>query len=125
MDSRNWGALDSIVAEDISADLGTGPIGGRAAFVALVRSYLDSCGPTQHLLGNLVAQVQGERASSTCYVADLHLGRGAKADLTFRTLGEYHDRWQLRQGLWWLTERSKVNRAHIGTLAVFDSGSRS
>jgi hypothetical protein len=87
-----------------------------------MRSFLDDCGPTQHLLGNLLVEVSGTEAQSRCYVADLHLGRGANAHLTFQTLGEYRDRWQRRAGTWWLTERIKVNRAHVGSFAVLGAG---
>ena len=122
MDERAWEALDALIDAQASADLGTGRIVGRPALIALMRSFLDDCGPTQHLLGNLTVEVSGTEAQSRCYVADLHLGRGANAHLSFQTLGEYRDRWQLRAGSWWLTERIKVNRAHLGSFAVLGPG---
>jgi len=122
MDERDWASLDGIVAEDATADFGTGRVRGRAALVRVMRSFLDACGPTQHLLGNLTVQVSGSEARSRCYVSDLHLGAGDKAHLTFRTLGEYHDRWRQRGGCWWLAERIKVNRAHVGSFAVLGPG---
>jgi hypothetical protein len=122
MDERNWAALDTIVAQDASADFGTGPVAGRAAIVALMRSFLDDCGPTQHLLGNLTVEVEGNGARSRCYVSDLHLGAGEKSQLTFQTLGEYQDRWECRGGRWWLTHRAKLNRAHLGSFAVLGPG---
>jgi SnoaL-like domain len=124
MDERNWAALDRIVAEDARAEFGTGPVRGRAAIVGLMRSFLDDCGPTQHLLGNLAIDVEGAQARSRCYVSDLHLGTGANAALTFQTLGEYHDAWVLREGRWWLIERTKLNRAHLGSYAVLGTGPR-
>jgi hypothetical protein len=122
MDARAWQQLDELIAPDASADFGTGRIQGRAAMVALMRSFLDACGPTQHLLGNLTVEVSGTEATSSCYVADLHLGRGAQAHLRFQTLGEYQDRWQRRAERWWLTERLKVSRAHLGSFAVLGPG---
>lgn len=122
MDERAWEALDALIDVQAGADFGTGRVAGRPALVALMRSFLDDCGPTQHLLGNLTVEVSGADAQSRCYVADLHLGRGANAHLTFQTLGEYRDRWRLRAGTWWLTERIKVNRAHLGSFAVLGPG---
>ena len=122
MDERNWAALDELLVAEATADFGTGPVTGRAAIVALMRSYLDDCGPTQHLLGNLTVEVAGDEARSRCYVADLHLGLGDKAHLTFRTLGEYHDRWQRRDGRWWLVNRTKLNHAHLGSFEVLGAG---
>jgi len=122
MDARDWAALDAIVAEEATGDYGEGPLAGRAAIVATMRKYLDGCGPTQHLLGNLVIDLDGDRATSRCYVNDIHLGPGDKSALTFRTLGDYHDRWERRDGRWWMVERIKHNRGHVGTFEVFGLG---
>jgi SnoaL-like domain len=122
MDERDWQGLDEVLSVDATADFGIGPVTGRAAIVSFVRSFLDACGPTQHLLGNLTVEVQGAQALSRCYVADMHVGEGEKAHLTFRTLGEYHDRWQLREGRWWIVNRTKLNHAHIGAIEVLGPG---
>jgi hypothetical protein len=122
MDERAWAELDAIVDPKASADFGTGTVVGRVAIVALMRSFLDACGPTQHLLANLTVEVHGHTAHSRCYVSDLHLGEGANAHLTFQTLGEYRDRWRQHSGAWWLTERIKLNRAHVGSFAVLGPG---
>ncbi|GAB3279588.1 nuclear transport factor 2 family protein [Parahaliea aestuarii] len=122
MDERDWNALIALTTEDIGADLGAGTLNGRAALVANMRSFLDDCGPTQHLLGNVLIEVDGERASSRAYVSDMHLGRGERAHLTFSTLGDYHDQWQLQDGQWRMCHRRKLNRAHIGDISVLGSG---
>jgi hypothetical protein len=122
MDERDWAALDRIVAADAMADFGTGPVAGRSAMIALMRAFLDASGPTQHLLGNLTVDVAGDAAASRCYVSDLHLGAGERAHLTFQTLGEYRDRWQREGEHWWLVQRVKVNRGHVGSFAVLGPG---
>ena len=122
MDGRDWTGLDGIIAPEATADFGTGPVAGRAAVIGVMRSFLDDCGATQHLLGNLTVEVEGTGARSRCYVSDLHLGTGANASLTFQTLGEYQDRWELRKGRWWLIHRQKLNRAHLGSFAVLGAG---
>ena len=122
MDERDWGALDPIVRADATADLGLGQVKGREAIVGVMRSFLDDCGPTQHLLGNVMIEVDGDSARSSCYVSDMHKGTGDKAALTFSTLGEYHDRWQREGGTWRMTHRTKLNRAHIGDIGVLGPG---
>lgn len=122
MDERDWGALDPIVRADATADLGLGQVNGREAIVGVMRSFLDDCGPTQHLLGNVMIEVDGDSARSSCYVSDMHKGTGDKAALTFSTLGEYHDRWQREGGTWRMTHRTKLNRAHIGDIGVLGPG---
>jgi len=118
MDARDWALLATFIADDAFAELGSGPLRGRAAIVDLIRSYLDHCGPTQHLLGNVLVEVDGDRAISSAYVRDLHLS-AHNPDLTFHTLDDYTDRWERRSGRWRLVERRKDNRGTVGSLDVF------
>lgn len=118
MDDRDWNGLSQILAEDAIGDLGTGRLEGREAIIALIRGFLDDCGVTQHLIGNVLVDVDGDGATSRAYVHDLHLSR-SNPDLAFQTLGDYHDRWERRDGSWRLVERVKDNRGTVGSLDVF------
>jgi hypothetical protein len=118
MDDRDWAQVSEIIADDATGDLGTGPLEGCAAIIALVRGFLDNCGTTQHLLGNILVDVSGDHATSRAYVHDLHLSK-TDPELTFHTLGDYHDRWERRCGQWQLVQRIKDNRASVGSLEVF------
>ena len=122
MDERDWGALESIARADMTADIGVGKLDSLQGVVSCIRSFLDDCGPTQHMLGNVLIEVAGDRASSRAYVTDMHLGLGDKSKLTFSTLGDYHDEWQKIDGEWWMTHRTKLNRAHIGDISVLGAG---
>lgn len=122
MDERDWQAMDGITSDDIRADVGAGELLGRQAFVDNMRSFLDDCGPTQHLLGNILIEVDGADATTRAYVSDMHLGTGEMADMTFRTLGDYHDRWQKRGENWIMVERVKHNRGLIGSMQVLGPG---
>ena len=124
MDERDWAALDELVWPDATADLGMGPIAGRAEIVAFIRTFLDACGPTQHLLGNLLIDVAGDDATSRCYVSDMHKGQGEKSRLSFSTLGDYHDTWRRVDGHWRLSHRTKLNRAQLGDISVLGPGPR-
>lgn len=119
MDSRDWPVLESILDPAATAEFGTGEVQGAAAIIELIRSYLDVCGPTQHLLGNILITVNGDEARSEAYVSDMHLSRDPHSDLTFRSLGNYSDTWRLRDGSWRLTSRIKDNRALVGSMDVF------
>jgi ketosteroid isomerase-like protein len=122
MDDRDWTAMADILADDAEGDFGTGRLQGSAAIIELIRGYLDNCGPTQHLLGNVVIDVDGDKAVTRAYVRDVHLRSDADPSARFYTLGDYKDTW-LRQadGTWCLTERVKANRAHVGPLDIFSS----
>jgi SnoaL-like domain len=119
-DDRDWATLEGIIADDAVGDFGTGRVVGGAAIIDLIRGYLACCGPTQHLLGNVLVDVAGEAAVSVAYVHDLHLST-REPQATFHTLGDYHDRWERRNGEWRLVERIKHNRATVGSLDVFDA----
>lgn len=118
MDYRDWDSMSEILSADVVGDFGTGPLQGSDTIIAMIRGFLDNCGPTQHLIGNVLVEVDGDRATSRAYVQDLHLSR-SNPELTFHTLGDYHDRWERRDGCWRLVERIKDNRATVGSLDVF------
>ncbi|QGP80500.1 nuclear transport factor 2 family protein [Sphingobium sp. CAP-1] len=119
MDDRDWETLKAILTDDATADLGTGTLAGSDAIITLIRQYLDACGTSQHLLGNLIVEADGDSAISRSYVSDMHLGRDDAPEPNFRSLGDYHDRWRRIDGRWRLAERRKLNRALIGSMAVF------
>jgi len=120
MDARDWDAVRALMIDDVVGEFGRGPEVGADRLVASIREFLDVCGPTQHLLGNIVVDVDLDAgtAMSHAYVSDMHLG-ASRPDLTFSTLGEYHDTWQLIDGRWMITHRLKDSRAVLGTFEVF------
>tara|TARA_B110000444_G_scaffold156063_1_gene145949 strand:- start:413 stop:865 length:453 start_codon:yes stop_codon:yes gene_type:complete len=122
MDDRNWEALDEITRDDINFDLGAGMMQGRDALIENIRSFLDDCGPTQHLLGNVLIDVIDDKASSKAYVSDLHVSANEESDQTFSTLGDYHDEWQKMGNEWFMIKRVKQNHAFIGSWEVLGSG---
>ncbi|WP_349307254.1 nuclear transport factor 2 family protein [Rhodococcus sp. IEGM 1379] len=122
MDDREWEELHAILLPDATAELGTGTLHGPAEVEALIRSFLDDCGPTQHLLGNMLIDVNGTTATSRTYVSDLHLGVGDRAGISFSTLGDYHDRWRRVDGTWRMSHRTKKMRGTTGSIEVLGSG---
>lgn len=119
MDARDWRAIRAVLFDDATADFGTGTQTGSDAIIDSIRTYLDVCGVTQHLLGSIEIEVDGVKASSRAYVHDTHLGAGDHSNLSFATLGDYHDEWERDGGTWRLRHRLKYNHGYIGTMAVF------
>jgi hypothetical protein len=119
MDDQDWQAFGNVLLPDATADLGQGLLTGRESIVRFIRGFLDACGPTQHLLGNVLIDVHGDTATSRAYVSDMHKGAGEKSHLTFSTLGDYHDQWRRVDGAWRLAHRHKHNRATLGDISIF------
>lgn len=120
MDDRDWETMQSLTVADFRADLGMGEIQGRAAVIEFIRSFLDNCGTTQHILGNIIIDVVGDAATSQSYVSDMHLGKNPHNELHFRTLGNYSDNWIKVGDTWLMSERVKHNRATLGSMDVFN-----
>lgn len=121
MDARDWDGLAALALPELFADFGVGPLEGRDAVIANIRSYLDHCGVTQHLLGNVLIEVNGDVATSQAYVADMHLDGDNDPQRYFRTLGNYSDTWRRVDDEWLLERRVKDNKALLGTMDVFGS----
>ena len=120
MDERDWACLDTVFVEDATGDFGSGyQLCSRAEIAGMFRTFLGACGPTQHLLGNLVVESNGEFAESRCYIRDIHQGQGSRTELYFSTIGEYQDRWRHTSEGWRITHRKKVSYLTQGTLEVF------
>lgn len=123
MDQRDWSALDHILTKDADGDFGTGErIVGRAGFVSLFTHFLGNCGPTQHLIGNVRVNVNGDTAESRCYIRDMHIGSGARAHLFMSSSGEYLDRWNRTPEGWRMTHRTKKTPIITGTLEALGIG---
>ena len=89
-DRRDWSLYDHVFTVDATADYGVSKLTGREAIVKLIRKNLAGCGPTQHLLGNHTAQVDGDEAHGSCKVRAFGQGAGARSAETYEILGTYH-----------------------------------
>lgn len=103
----------------MTVNYGSGLLIGSNAAIAIPPQYLDACGTTQHLLGNLIGDLNGDEVRSRCYIIDMHLAKGDASEPNFRSLGDYHDRWMRIEGRWRLCEKRKLNRVFVGSQEVF------
>jgi hypothetical protein len=91
---------------------------GRDAVVAQVRAALEGCGPTQHLIGNHVVELDGDRARSSCYVRAFAAGApdGPRAGQTYELFAVYRDE-LVRSANAWQVGRRRMD-------VVFELGER-
>jgi 3-phenylpropionate/cinnamic acid dioxygenase small subunit len=117
-DERDWAAVDRVFSPDASADYGGRPLKDREALRDMLRRHLGGCGPTQHLLGNLQVQIDGNGVSSRVSVRAAHRGAGTLQDQTYECLGEYRDRWVHTPQGWRIAHRSMVVTLEFGNRRV-------
>ncbi|WP_336951210.1 nuclear transport factor 2 family protein [Sphingobium aromaticivastans] len=92
LDERDWAALDHIFADNCVARYGDdAPLCGRAAIVAGVRRYLDGCGPTQHMIGNITVALEEDGLTSRAAVRAAH--RARDDDRIFWSIAHYSSQW--------------------------------
>ena len=119
LDGREWTAVGDVFADDVGFNYGDGQEQfGIDAMRLQFQRFLDVCGPSQHLLGSIVATVSGDAAISRSYVQARHQGAGDKSHLFFDSNGEYIDRWERRPQGWRIVRRDAHWFMHVGDPSV-------
>ena len=124
LDSREWARVSEVVAEDMSFDYtnsGT-DVQGREALLGNFRQFLDVCGPSQHLLGSIIIEVDGDHALSRSYVQARHRSKDPADPRLFDSNGEYIDRWERRAEGWRMVHRRAIWASQSGDPSVIGFG---
>ncbi|WP_081830581.1 nuclear transport factor 2 family protein [Rhodococcus sp. UNC363MFTsu5.1] len=114
LDAKDWPGLRSAMTEDARAYF----VEGVDAVLTVVRAHLDVCGATQHLMGNVQVQLDGDTARTRSYFRAFHVGAGANEGAVYECLGDYTDSWARTDTGWALTSRVIAVRAETGDRAV-------
>jgi 3-phenylpropionate/cinnamic acid dioxygenase small subunit len=123
LDTKAWDRLGEVFAQDIVFDYGSGrDETGIAALTENMRRFLDRCGGTQHLIGSIKVDVEGDRATSRAYVQARHQRVDDAAGPVFDSNGEYVDRWERRAEGWRIARRDALWAAHTGDPAILRAG---
>jgi 3-phenylpropionate/cinnamic acid dioxygenase small subunit len=93
LDTKRYAQLTEVFTPEATANyVGMAECKGVEAIIGLVSGVLDRCGNTQHLLGNVQIDVQGDHATASCYLQAIHVGLGDYSDQLLTVWGEYRDR---------------------------------
>ena len=126
LDTRTWERLDEVFTQDVEMDFEAWAKAGLDPVRDTIRSYLDGCGPSQHLLGNyrIDLNIGGDqnRANSKCYCRVMHFGKGEHEGKTYETWIEYADELIRTESGW--RSRKRVARAsmHQGDPSLLGPG---
>lgn len=124
LDEKRWNDLNTIFADDLSFDYGTGSDQhGLDALTANMRHFLDGCGPTQHLIGSIIitATDPGHAAVSRAYVQARHQRANNPLGPIIDTNGEYVDQWQRRADGWRIIRRDAIWSSHHGDMSILQA----
>jgi hypothetical protein len=118
LDTRDWLGLNNVFHPQAIGIYAT-TLDGRAAIVSSIRSFLDGCGPSQHLLGNYQVSIDGDHAESSTKARVLHIWAGERADLIpYEAIGVYHDRHVRTADGWRIIHRRFDVQISIGDINV-------
>jgi 3-phenylpropionate/cinnamic acid dioxygenase small subunit len=132
LDSRDWELLGSVFVEDGVADythLELGVNTGREAIVGLCRDTLVNFDATQHLIGNPLVVLAGDRATARCSFQAQHRLVGAPGGDNFIVAGTYEDELVRTPDGWRIARRTLIpswfeGNATIGEAAAARSAEK-
>jgi hypothetical protein len=121
LDTRDWLGLNNVFHPQATGIYAV-TLNGRAAIVDSISSFLDGCGPSQHLLGNYQVSIDGDHAKSSTKARVLHVGAGERAGLIpYEAIGVYHDRHLRTVDGWRIIHRHFDVEISIGDINVLQS----
>ena len=121
LDKRDWDSLDTVFADDVTFDYGRGERVGIKEMREEVGGFLANCGPTLHLLGSSLIEVDGDTAWSEVYVLARHQGAGERGHLYFDGTGPWIDKWERRANGWRIVRRDIALNVAQGDPAALGS----
>jgi len=119
VDSKSWSRLEEVFAPEVSFYYGIGEdMHGIEPLRTLFRRFLDQCGGTQHLLGSVIIEVDGDQAISRAYVQARHQRRDDPGGPVLDTNGEYIDRWRRQPNGWRIIRRDATWSVFSGDMSL-------
>jgi hypothetical protein len=106
-----------------TADYGPRFQGTGHGFIDWVCEFHRSLVSHSHLIGNLLIDVQGDRAVSETYVSVALLAATDSGHIITNGRGRYLDRWSRRAGVWAIDARRYVNDFAISSAVQAEVGS--
>jgi 3-phenylpropionate/cinnamic acid dioxygenase small subunit len=108
LDTRDWELLREVFMPDAVTEYegDVGSFTGVDQTIAIVSEYLGGYDATQHLISNIVVDVDGDVAQSTCYLhAEHYMTNQRIGGNTLEIGGTYRDRLVRTDGGWRIAHR--------------------
>jgi 3-phenylpropionate/cinnamic acid dioxygenase small subunit len=118
LDTKDWALFESCFTDAPAFVHPGGRLEGFEAILARSRGALESLDSSQHLLGNVVAEVDGDTARATSYFQAQHVRIGTPGGETYIVAGSYTDTLARTPAGWKIAERVQVYLWRDGNRAV-------
>jgi len=122
LDIKSYDDVAQVFADDVAFNYG---IGGEQVGLlklrALFQQFLDHCGPTQHLIGSILVDIDGDTAVSRSYVQARHQRDDDPMGPVLDTNGEYIDQWERRSEGWRIVRRDSVWTVFTGDATILEN----
>ena len=118
LDTRDWALLASCFTDAPVFVHPGGRLAGIEPILTRSRGALESLDASQHLLGNVVAEVDGDTARATSYFQAQHVRAGTPGGDTYIIAGSYTDTLTRTAGGWKIAERVQAYLWRDGNRAV-------
>ena len=91
LDGRRFDDLDAIFTDDAKTDYGSITCDGLDEIKEKVRVSISPLDATTHMVMNHVVRIDGDRATSSCYLLSQHLKAGTPGGDLYMIAGRYED----------------------------------
>ena len=106
LDGKQWDSLrDCFTPDAVAVYQGVGECHGVEEIIALCSSGMDFIDRTQHILSNFLVDVEGDAATSACYLQAQHVRDDLPGGSNFIMAGRYRDQFVRRPEGWRIARR--------------------
>lgn len=121
LDQRDWTMLEDCFTVDGEVDYGDlgGVLQGATTIAAFCRQVLEGLDASQHLIGNTIVDLAGDRATATSYFQAQHVFVSDNGSNTYIVAGTYRDELVRGGGTWRIAKRTLTPTWRDGNANVF------
>jgi hypothetical protein len=122
LDSKSVDLLDTVFAPEATAELRSAPLEGLEAIRQRIGAALAPLDATQHTVTNHMVVIDGDRATSRCYLHSQHVRAGVEGGELYVIAGRYEDELVRTPEGWRITFRRLVGVWTDGNIEVVRGG---
>lgn len=107
-DDQDWPAIAAAFTQDAVYVHPGGRLEGADAIIERTRTALRVLDASQHLIGSIAVEVDGDSATSRAYFQAQHLRTGTPGGDLYTIAGTYDDRWVRTPDGWRIATRTQT-----------------